>query len=86
MFEKAWPYGYAIRILAMEGTGVLKSLHAANQQIKQHSTLITLAAFTSEFLPIVNQSSYILQELGAGYGDRRLRLRFGPWPGWVCAW
>lgn len=36
LFEQAWPYGYAVRPLAMESLGILEFLHAADEQLKQY--------------------------------------------------
>lgn len=46
MVCKAWPFGHAAASLAMEGVGVLESLSAANEELKQHLPVLTNNAST----------------------------------------
>lgn len=46
MVEKAWPYGYAVGTLVVEGVGILESLHAANEEIKRHRSVLAKHAST----------------------------------------
>ncbi|KAG6354459.1 hypothetical protein INS49_004476 [Diaporthe citri] len=65
MVAKAWPFGYAVGSLVMEGVGVLESLHAANeeldtvvvramtdcQELLQYTSKATLTASQAKRLP-----------------------------------
>lgn len=65
MVHKAWPFGYAIEAAAMEGVGVLESLCAANEELKQH--LPVLKQHTSTVMvKAITDCQEILQSVSKG--------------------
>lgn len=65
MVHKAWPFDYAIEAAAMEGVGVLESLCAANEELKQH--LPVLKQHTSTVMvKVITDCQEILQSVSKG--------------------